>query len=715
MLTHERTAISPVHDPGSPGAWRHRLRAPALLCGLILAGVVRSSLATRFDGFTIDEPDHVTAGVAYARTGDYRLNPEHPPLMKLWVGEALPASVFRLPPFRVLRDKPDERDFTDDAVYLMNDPDTVRAVVRAAMLALNGLVLLAFGLAARRAFGDLLAVSAVSFLLIDPTVAAHMPVAMTDLPVALLATTSILLAAAAFRSWRTADLAVAALALGLTLGVKHSGLVALVFAGGLGAVMALRRTPEHHDSSGAGGPARSLVRVRWLASSVRRLALVAAVILGAVAVLWALYRFRFDESPEPGERFNRLLAVKIDDVASPVHAGTLRVLAGARLLPRAYLWGLADVVRAGIEGRGYGIFAFGSFHPGRKLAYFFPGVLAAKLPLGLMALAALGAVLLLARRTDVPRGPLYAALGFAALYLTVLAAGSSAYAGVRHALPLVPPLALLGGVSVAEALARETPKRPSRLLIGGVAVASLAALASALPVVRPWEYYNELAGGAANAYHYFSDEGIDLGQRTRDLARYWTEHLAPSGEVPYVDYMLSEAEATRRGIQARWWNSKEGEAGDASDTVSGTFLLSASFLAPYPWYDYAAFRAATPVARFGNLLVFRGTFNIPWMRARNLYYRALKAIDSPADDTASAERFLAEAVERYPQGYAAALELGNLLARRGARAEAIRAYEIAHSNAPPDDGVRALLERQIARVAAEPPESVPPLRDPWVE
>jgi len=39
-----------------------------LAVALIVAGVFRSAWATRLDGFTIDEPWHVTAGVAYLRT-----------------------------------------------------------------------------------------------------------------------------------------------------------------------------------------------------------------------------------------------------------------------------------------------------------------------------------------------------------------------------------------------------------------------------------------------------------------------------------------------------------------------------------------------------------------------------------------------------------------------------------------------------------------------
>ena len=69
------------------------------------------------------------------------------------------------------------------------------------MWSLNGLLLIALALALRRSFGPVVALGAMLFLAIDPTVAAHLPVVMTDLPVALLCATAVVLATHAFRSW----------------------------------------------------------------------------------------------------------------------------------------------------------------------------------------------------------------------------------------------------------------------------------------------------------------------------------------------------------------------------------------------------------------------------------------------------------------------------------------------------------------------------------
>src|SRR6202790_5183367 len=126
-----------------------------LLLMILLVGgaVLRSAIATRLDGFTLDEPYHIAAGVSYIQRGDFRLNPEHPPLVKLWVGCLLSATGFHLSALREFHDKPDERAFTEENVFLQNDPDSVQRRSRIAMWTLNGLLLIALALALRRSLG----------------------------------------------------------------------------------------------------------------------------------------------------------------------------------------------------------------------------------------------------------------------------------------------------------------------------------------------------------------------------------------------------------------------------------------------------------------------------------------------------------------------------------------------------------------------------------
>jgi len=674
-----------------------------ILVVFLLLGFTRAWVSTRLDGFTVDEAWHVVAGASYARRGDYRLNPEHPPLVKLWVGQMLPESVFQLPPFRPLADKADERDFTDDAAYLKNDVERVQHHVRLAMFGLNGLLLLALAFALRRSFGPGPTLAVIGLLLLDPTLAAHLPVALTDLPVALLAATAALLAAQGFRSWKPLDLALASLALGLTLAAKHSGVVAGLFVLGLAGVGVV------FSSGGA-------------ALKARRAGLAAAVLFGAYLTLWGFYSFRFAEaspdelralpvavagsSPGDPEAFNRSMGDKIADLRSPRHRAVLELAVQTHVLPRAYLWGLADILRAGVEGRQEVLYVFGTRYEEDTPWFFFPAVLAAKLPLGLSALALAGVVLFARRRVpEAWRWPGLALLGWGAVFLVTLMRGNSGYAGIRHAVPMLPVVAFAGGLAVALAW-RARPRWPAFAAAGLVA----AFARSALPVVRPWEYYNELVGGPDEGWRSFTDDGLDNSQRRRELAWYYDAHVRGTGKRAYDYYGISHEEAHARGID---FHSLEDDTGD-SDVLSGTVFVNAREITPRRTYDLTVFRETAPSARFGNLLVFEGEYRLPWLRAQRRWTGIWEALSHHSPDPARAERLLREVMEIYPEDYHAAFALGNLRLERDDYPAAVAAYRSARDHSPPGALVAA-LDEQIAALESPNASAVRPLRDPWLE
>jgi tetratricopeptide (TPR) repeat protein len=665
-----------------------------VLTVIVAAAIVRSAIATRLDALTLDEPYHITAGASYVERGDFRINPEHPPLVKLWVGSVLAATGFRLSPLRVFRDKPDERAFTQDNVFLQNDGDSVQRRSRRAMLALNGLLLVLLALALHRCFGPGVALGTMLALAIDPTVAAHLPVVMTDLPVALLSATAVVLATRAFRWWHWRDLAWCSAALGSALAAKHTAPVFAIFLGAAGCALALfAKTTGPQDSR------------------LRRLGKIACLLLGAFAILWACYGFRFAESSEAKEVFNRPLAAKIADVNSRGYRFVLTQMAATHIVPRAYIWGFADTVRAGLEGRAFQQLAFGNLYSSKAPRYFFPGVIATKLPIGLSFLAALGIVLFLCRR--LPREwNLPATLLIAAMlsFFLVLSSGAT-YAGVRHALPTVPFLAIFAGMASQTALAA-SGKAPKVV----VALAFLAAAVSALPMMRPWEYYNEIVGGARNASRYFDDEGIDMSQRSKELTAYYYESVRPTGEVPYVSYNMLLQERQARGVDWLGRDLLRDEERMKSGVFSGVIMTSARSISKHLWWDLPALRAATPVAQFGNLLVFRGTFDVRGRLARHLYSLGIqKEYSAEKPDLDAAERLLGESAEADPSPFFVHLELGNIYVKRGSREDAIRAYNSALKYAPPDAVMRLAIQEQIRRVSGEALERILPLRNPALE
>lgn len=662
---------------------------------LIGAAVIRSSIATGLDSFTMDEAYHIGAGAAYVQTGDFRLNPEHPPLVKLWVGAFVSSLGFQLSPYRAFADKSDEREFVETDVYINNDPDAVQSRARTAMFVLNSLLLFFFALAAWRVFGEIIALATTAYLVIDPTVAAHFPVVMTDLPVALLSSTAVLLAVSAFRSWRVVDLVFAAVALGLALATKHSAVITMAAVAIIGITAAIL-----------------LSRGANLSARLRRTGAVAAVLIGAMIVLWSFYLFRFNESPTTNEeQFNRPLAMKISDVKSPLYRTGLNLMTDTHLFPRAYIWGMADTIRAGAEGNASSILLFGNLYYSKAPFYYFPGVIAVKLPLGLLLLTLIGTGFLLARR--IPKewyAPLSAMLVLAILFLLALIKGSS-YAGIRHALPVVPPLALLGSLAIYRAV-----KSKSYFLRGAVVFAILAALALAIPVLRPWEYYNEIGGGAANGHLYFNDEGVDLGLRTKELADYYNRHLKPNGEIPFVVYFSSSLEKKRRGLDSIGADPERDAEKMSRDTQSGTFILGAKEMAPSLFWDVGKpFRGATPVARYGNLFVFRGTFSWRATQAASLFFQAVSKIYAPEPDVEGGIQMLSQSLALDPSAFFVWLELGNQYLKTGNREEALRAYRTAKENAPASDSISELLTIQVERVQTEPLEQIQPLRNPGLE
>lgn len=677
----------------------------ALALLIVLLGLLRSSWSTAKDSFTIDEAWHVVAGVSYQRYGDFRLNPEHPPLVKRWVGAWLSQDDLKLPPLPVLHDKQSERGFIGQVAYENNDSDRVQARVRLAMLTFHGLILLGLAWAIRRVLGPGIALVALSVLLIDPTVAAHLPVAMTDLPVTLLATLSVLLACAAFQSWNMLELAALAVALGLTLAAKHSGVLCALLVALLG-LFALA--------------ARAGI------SRVRRGASVAAVLVAAHLMLCASYYSSSRDSARVASAgtpnavaFNRPLSDKIDDIDSGVYRALLTTVASTHLWPEPYVWGIADVVRAGVEGRHASLYVFGRLFESGTPWFFFPSVLLVKLPLGASVLALLGLTLLVTGKVEPERRRSWLALLlWGAFFLVCLMAGNSGYAGVRHALPVVPIVALLAALPLVRLIAALREQRDLRdswrqspVLSASAALASVALVLSALPVVRPWEYYNELVGGSAGAWRYFSDEGMDLGQRSRELAAYYDSHVRGSEERAYDYYGVNDEERVGRHLS---FASAEDGALD-TDLLSGTVFLNATELVPDPLYDYAAFRAATPIERFGNLLVYRGEYRLPWLRAHRRLELAREALSTQPRDLALAARLLTEAASIVPSHYEVTFELGNVLLELGERRGALAAFERAVAAAPADHSVHRVLVHHLAVLQRDDGSALQPARSPWME
>jgi hypothetical protein len=238
-------------------------------------------------------------------------------------------------------------------------------------------------------------------------------------------------------------------------------------------------------------------------------------------------------------------------------------------------------------------------------------------------------------------------------------------------------------------------------------------MVSALPVMRPWEYFNEFVG-TQNAYKYFSDEGVDLTQRTKELVAYYDRVLKPASERPHIFYFASEEDLKARDVEYVGRDKKRDLKILIQPEKSGTFFVGRIALIPSPFWDRPAFRAATPVARFGNLFVYQGTFSIPADVGAYYYFDGIEKLYADKPDVAAAEKQLQLSVDADPSPFFAHIELANLKLRRGARAEALEEYSQALQYAPADPQIREPIEAQIQRVKDSAGE-IPALRNPFME
>jgi Bacterial transcriptional activator domain len=657
----------------------------AFIVLLTIAAISRSAIGTRLDSVTVDEPWHIVAGTEYVRTGDFRLNPEHPPLVKLWVGAAMPSS-FTLRPGAPLVEKIHEREMVEETFFHDNDFRGAQGRARLAMWSFHGVLLIVFGLLLWRVFGLAWAIGTLAFLAIEPTVGAHLPVVMTDLPLAMTLGLAALCGGLVLATWSWGWTLAFGVALGLALGAKHSALAGLAGLAAVCGLAALIPAFRGHDLGAAAGRAAKLLLAGGL----------------AIAVLWGQYGFRYHAAPSGADGFNRAMTDKLADLKIEHWRRAIAFADEWRLLPRSYLWGLSDTVRAGVEGRAENMqLLWGVRHKGRPPWFTWPSYVMVKVPLALLALALLGAgALWHADLTPAARASLLALLGVGTAHVLALSGSQGAYAGVRHALPIVLVLAVLAG----GAAGRAAQGRSKQLAIA-VGACFVAAAAMTLREPRLWEYHNELVGGTTNAWRYFANEGIDLGQRTYEVERYVREVIKPTGQRYYLSYdNIVEAETRALGLSG--YKKVEGlDDTNVAGLWEGYFLYRTTDVVPFPetgWDPDTVFKDLTRIARLGSVEVWWGRQRSPDIRAGWMAQLVSEYVyKKGGNDWELVATRLQEVLAVLPWRWNSSLELGNAYLRLGRRAEALQAYRQPFSHLERgilDDLSRRDLEGQIARL-----------------
>lgn len=680
-------------QPAHPTRWG--TIAILMLC---LLAVGRSWWGTRLDGFTVDEPWHAVAGAVYWRDNDFSLNPEHPPLVKLVAGAALGDSL-ELPTTIAPTEKTQERELVERTVYLDNDPDAVQHRTRIAVWAFSASLLLVLGLLLRQAFGLPWALATLGFLAIEPSVAAHLPVVMTDLPVALTLGVATLCCGLLAATWHWHWALAAGLAVGLALGSKHSAVAGVA---GLALMLLVA------------------VALAWRSRSpglARRASLQAvAVAMLGLGTLWTMYGGHFHADAHGGDHFNRSMQDKVADLQIPAWRTLIDTADRLHLAPRSYLWGLSDTVRAGVEGRGPPeTWLWGTKYHGPPPWFTWPSIIAGKLPLSLLAMSLLGLLALpWLRLSAKARWSLAMLAAMSIAHLLALAQSQGTYGGIRHALPLVIALAVVAGAGVA--LAWQARNR--WLQVASVGLLAIALLTT-IREPRVWEFQNTLAGGTRDAWRQFANEGMDLGQRSVEVRDFYRRMIKPSGEPIYINIWIPEPQLRSYGMPKGIYVQDIDDSNTTGD-YAGWFVYSTWAHIPDPqqqWDPEEVFRGQRLVQRLGNIEIWHGTQHLPDMRAQSLYNRVKEFVyrDGKQDWPRVAAK-LTEVNTQLPWHVGAGVELGNALLRMGERDAARQTYQrlLVTADSQLDPLSRAALQRQVEALASSK-QDVAPLRNPWME
>jgi hypothetical protein len=438
---------------------------------------------------TFDEGMHLAAGLSYLRTGDYRMNPEQPPLGKILSAFPLLFTSARLPLEHPAWKSVDQYHFGQAFLYENNlTPDQLLLLGRLPTIVLTALLGVILAWWTRLEFGAAASLLAVFLFATDPNLIAHGRYVTSDLIAALAFFLSVVTWTRFLYLRSTASLVLAGLALGLALASKFSTVVLPPI---LILLYLVRARQEKRFS------------LSHLLKSLLAACGIAVIVVGII--YWPETR-RARQLPRLAESVDRN-----HRVGYVFH----RFGKAFRAPAHAYLLGLHGVAVHNADG--HESYLLGQ-QSRRGWWYYFPVAFAVKTPSAVLLLTLLSIGVLLRAP---PRGESFRwiALALPMLFYFLLSTTSGINIGLRHLLPVYPFLFAI----VAAAFFR-LPFRANarRLLLGTILLVQTIEVASIHP--HYLAFFNRLSGGPLAGPYYLVDSNIDWGQDLKKLRRYMDVH-----------------------------------------------------------------------------------------------------------------------------------------------------------------------------------------------
>jgi hypothetical protein len=482
-------------------AW---VRTTVVICVFAAAFTALTVGSYMQESATVDEPQHLTAGYTALRLHDYRIDPEHPPFLRMWA--ALP--LLAMSDVRIDTNSPawnaaDEWEFSHQFLYELNDADHLLYRARFMTVTLGILLGILVFSCAGELFGFWTAVTILALYCVEPNILAHSSLVTTDLGVACFIFGALYFLWRATRKLTYGNVVGTAAFFALAQVSKFSALLLGPIVLVVLVVHVLRGGPWPCRLA-KGGELRSR-RAKMLGS----FALVVILALTSYAAVWAAYGFRYG----PITPSHDLLLVRENPrFLQSVHtvARVTDWLDKHKLVPDAYA---QSFILSQVKVQHRTAYLAGRFSR-TGWWYYFPAAFLVKTPLTVLFLLLCGLALLVqepARRTDA------AFLVVPPAILLGVAMMAHLDIGLRHILPIYPFALLIAGVTLDEI---RTKWRPLFLLVP-VVFASVE-LATVYP--HCLAFFNQIIGGPRNGDLVLLDSNIDWGQDLKPLKRWMDEH-----------------------------------------------------------------------------------------------------------------------------------------------------------------------------------------------
>jgi 4-amino-4-deoxy-L-arabinose transferase-like glycosyltransferase len=649
-------------------AWFRKHWVLCAVVALLSVQVAQFTCVVHRESLTFDEGDHSFSGYMMWKTGDYGLNPEHPPLVKLLAAIPTLGKKLWTPPLHGRFFKGEAYDDGRDWLA-RNDGGSQHLLFQMRMM--TGLLAVGLSLviffATREFFGTGAALFALVIASFDPNLLAHSALVTTDMAVTFFFLTSIY---AFYRYvkkpgwWRLIVVAVSA---GLLISSKHSGVLfaPIVIVLILWEVAA---TP----------------RGQRMRTALRLAGAFAFIVIGSSIVLWAFFGFRYAARPA-GLQLQPSLAVYASGL-SHFDQSAILTLAHWRLLPESELMGLADVK---LMAQYYPTFILNRVYA-HAVWWYFPVAFLIKTTLGLLALLALSAFAFVTGCLRWSREVAYLVLPAVLYFVIAMSAGMDI--GARHILPVYALAAILAGGTVMAISHRNGLWIPVWTSICSVLV--VGHVVSALSVFPNYmAYANRAWGGPENVHNLLSDANVDWAQQLYQV-KAWQD-LHPSQSCWFAYFANPEIDPAVYGIHCNMLPTADtgwsGGAAIVPPVIQGPVFISAGDLSGCEWPSdqlnpYRSFQHLKPVASIDyGVFVYQGSFAVPQAAALSRAQHASELLQQSHPQQAL--MLAREAVAVDPGGLAAETALGDAAATTGNLQEARSAIEsaiLAAKQLPPD-------------------------------